>query len=73
MSGPFLSHFLIRETVREDYIIVFWCGGILQFISLILCIILKTGEFDYEKCKKNGKNLKEEKIDFMTQINHTNN
>jgi hypothetical protein len=69
LAGPFLAHLLIRETEKNDYIIVFWCGTILQFVSLILCLILKTDKFKYEKKKRKEKGLKEVDVDVKMQIN----
>lgn len=49
LSGPFITQFLIRETVKDDYLIVFWIGTFLQIIALILCLILKEKKFNYNK------------------------
>jgi hypothetical protein len=50
---------VIRDTVIEDYLIVFWCGTALQILSLILCLILNTDKFNYDSKSKKIKSLNE--------------
>jgi hypothetical protein len=70
-----LAQFVIRETVKGDYLVVFWCGTGLQILALILCLSLKEEKFIYEKKSRKCVSIISESAhdDNKKQINSTSN